>query len=191
MWEQWKRPWSTLLRNSESQTVFLRFTFVTSSAVIRKLGQLHSVVPTLMFLNTCLSHSFLRNPRSQRLCFLLWISLVCINSANSFISTCSVLMTSEMHNSYKQFYSTVFCLLYMFRTNLVVHHQEHGIIYCITQFGTIGTIVQASLDSPARLDKHLFVKFVPTSVFMLIRSAFLNLVQKQRRKDSAVLMWGP
>ena len=33
----------------------------------------------------------------------------------------------------------------MFRTNLVVHHQEHGIIYCITQFGTIGTIVQASL----------------------------------------------
>ena len=39
----------------------------------------------------------------------------------------------------------------MFRTNLVVHHQEHGIIYCITQFGTIGTIVQASLNSPARL----------------------------------------
>ena len=30
----------------------------------------------------------------------------------------------------------------MFRTNLVVHHQERGIIYCITQFGTI---VQASL----------------------------------------------
>ena len=30
------------------------------------------------------------------------------------------------------FYSTVFCLLYMFRTNLVVHHQEHGIMYCIT-----------------------------------------------------------
>ena len=37
----------------------------------------------------------------------------------------------------------------MFRTNLVVHRQEHGIIYCITQFGTIGTIVQASLDLPA------------------------------------------
>ena len=35
----------------------------------------------------------------------------------------------------------------MFRRNLVVHHQEHSIIYCITQFGTIGTIVQASLDS--------------------------------------------
>ena len=31
----------------------------------------------------------------------------------------------------------------MFRTNLVVYHQEHRIIYCITQFGTIGTIVQA------------------------------------------------
>ena len=45
----------------------------------------------------------------------------------------SVLMTSEMHNSYNQFYSTVFCMLHMFRKNLVV------------QFGTIGTIVQASL----------------------------------------------
>ena len=33
----------------------------------------------------------------------------------------------------------------MFRKNLVVHQQEHGRIYCITQFGTIGTIVQASL----------------------------------------------
>ena len=45
----------------------------------------------------------------------------------------NVLMTNEIHNSYNQFYSTVFCLLYMFRTNLVVH-EEHGIIYCITQF---------------------------------------------------------
>ena len=33
------------------------------------------------------------------------------------------------------FYSTVFCLLYMFRTKLVVHHQEHCIMHCITQFG--------------------------------------------------------
>ena len=54
-------------------------------------------------------------------------------------------MTNEMHNSYNQFYSTVFRPLYMFRTNLDVHHQERDIIYCITQFGTIGTIVQASL----------------------------------------------
>ena len=54
-------------------------------------------------------------------------------------------MTNEMHNSYNQFSLHSFCLLYMFRTNLVVHHQEHGIMYCITQFGTIGTIVQASL----------------------------------------------
>ena len=46
-------------------------------------------------------------------------------------------MTNEMHNSYKQFYSVVFCLLYMFRTKLVVHPQEHGVIYCITLFGTI------------------------------------------------------
>ena len=50
-------------------------------------------------------------------------------------------------NSYNQFYSTVFFLLYMFRTNLVVHHQEHGIIYCITQFGTIGTIVLSGESS--------------------------------------------
>ena len=39
----------------------------------------------------------------------------------------------------------------MFRTNLVVHHQEHGIIYCITQFGTIGTIVQASIQGVAAI----------------------------------------
>jgi hypothetical protein len=64
---------------------------------------------------------------------------------------CNVLMTNELHNSYNQFYSTVFCLLYMFRTNLVFHHQKHGVIYCVTQFVTIGTIVQANLDSPARL----------------------------------------
>ena len=50
-------------------------------------------------------------------------------------------MTNEMHNSYNHFLFHSFCLLYMFRTNLIVHHQEHGIIYCITQFGTIGTIV--------------------------------------------------
>ena len=49
-------------------------------------------------------------------------------------------MTNEMHSSYNQFLFHRFFLLYMFRTNLVVHHQ-HGIIYCITQFGTIGTIV--------------------------------------------------
>ena len=46
-------------------------------------------------------------------------------------------MTNEMHNSYNQFYSTVFRLLYTFRTNLLIHHQEHGIIYCITQLGTV------------------------------------------------------
>ena len=55
---------------------------------------------------------------------------------------CNVLMTNEMHSSYNQFFIFIpQFLLYMFRTNLVVHHQQHGIIYCITQFGTIGTIV--------------------------------------------------
>ena len=45
----------------------------------------------------------------------------------------NVLITNEMHNSYNQFlFHRFFCLLYMFRTNVVVHHQEHGIIYCIT-----------------------------------------------------------
>ena len=56
-------------------------------------------------------------------------------------------MTNEMHNSYNQFLFHSFCLLYMFRTNLVVHHQQHGIIYCITQFGTIGTIVLSGESS--------------------------------------------
>ena len=57
-------------------------------------------------------------------------------------------MTNEMHNYVIiNFYSTVFCLLYMFRTNLVLHYQEHGIIYCITQFGTIGTIVLSGESS--------------------------------------------
>ena len=54
-------------------------------------------------------------------------------------------MTKEMLISYNQLLFHSFCLLYMFRTKLVFHHQEHGIIYYITQFGTI---VQAS---PARL----------------------------------------
>ena len=31
-----------------------------------------------------------------------------------------VLMTNEMHNSYNQFYSTVFCLLYLFLSKLVI-----------------------------------------------------------------------
>ena len=69
----------------------------------------------------------------------------------SVCTLCCVLTTNEMHNSYNQFYSTVFCLLYMFRTNIVVHHQEHGIIYCITQFGTIGTIVLSDESSYTRL----------------------------------------
>ena len=39
-----------------------------------------------------------------------------------------------MHNSYNQFLFHSFCLLYMFPTNLVVHHQERDIIYSITQY---------------------------------------------------------
>ena len=66
-------------------------------------------------------------------------------------SYCDVLMTTnEMHNPYYQFLFHSFCLLYIFRTNLVVHHQEHGIIYCIKQFGTIRTLFCAPDDE--RLD---------------------------------------
>ena len=59
-------------------------------------------------------------------------------------SYCNALMTNEMHNSYNQFYSTVFCLLYMFRRNLVIHYQEHKIMCCITQFGSV---MQACLQA--------------------------------------------
>ena len=45
-------------------------------------------------------------------------------------------MTNEMDNYCNKFIPQ-FYLLYMFRTNLVVHHQEHSIIYCSTQFGTV------------------------------------------------------
>ena len=63
----------------------------------------------------------------------LWKIWRCVYRA----SYCNVLISNEIHNSYIHFYSTVFCLLYVFRKSLVVHHQEHGIMYCITQFGTI------------------------------------------------------
>ena len=56
-----------------------------------------------------------------------------------------VLINNEMHNSCNQFlHSTVFCLLYMFRTNLVVHYQEHRIIYCITQYNRYNRAGQSS-----------------------------------------------
>ena len=46
-------------------------------------------------------------------------------------SYCNVLMTNGMHNSYNIFYSTVFCSTCF--DELLVHHQEHCMIYCITQ----------------------------------------------------------
>ena len=46
-----------------------------------------------------------------------------------------------MHNSYNQF--LFHSLLYMFRTNVVVHHQEHGITYCITH--TVQSVYYAVL----------------------------------------------
>ena len=74
-------------------------------------------------------------------------------------------MTNEMHNSYNQFYSTIFCLLYMFRTNLVVHHQKHGIIYCITQYNRYNRAYSHAPDDErldsfetCRADKKLWYK---------------------------------
>ena len=65
--------------------------------------------------------------------YIFWLILRMIKGCMD-----SVLMTNEMHNSYNQFfYSTVFCLLYLFRKNLVVYHQEHGIIYCITRHNLV------------------------------------------------------
>ena len=74
-----------------------------------------------------------------------YIVLQCVN-----VTLCVPCIISQSANDQRdaQFlYNFIpqFFLLYMFRKNLVVHHQEHSIIYCITQFGTIGTIVQASL----------------------------------------------
>ena len=56
----------------------------------------------------------------------------------------NVLMTNEMHNSYNQFYSTVF--LSALRVSNESSRSSSGAhkIYCITQSGTIGTIVQAT-----------------------------------------------
>ena len=75
--------------------------------------------------------------KNKRLCLILR----CVYRP----SYCSVLMTNEMHSSYNQFLFHSFCLLYMFRTNLVDHHQEHGVIYCITQYNrynhAVSTIV--------------------------------------------------
>ena len=44
----------------------------------------------------------------------------------------NVLTTNEMHYSYHFFIPRY--LLYMFRKNLVFHHQEHCIMYCITPY---------------------------------------------------------
>jgi hypothetical protein len=55
---------------------------------------------------------------------------ICYTDVTNLLQfTINVLMTNEMYNSYNKFYSTIFCLLHMFRKNLVVHHQEHGVMY--------------------------------------------------------------
>ena len=60
-------------------------------------------------------------------------------------------MTNEMHNSYNQFLFHSFLSALHVSNKSIVHHQEHGIIYCITQFGTIVLSGESScwqLDSP-------------------------------------------
>ena len=57
----------------------------------------------------------------------------CVCRHNIGIPMC--LITNKMHSSYNHFlFHSFFCLLYMFRTNLVVHHQKHGIMYCVIQY---------------------------------------------------------
>ena len=74
------------------------------------------------------------------LLLLLLLFIIIVRSSSYLMWRCvyrasyyNLLMTNEMHNSYNQFLFHSFCLLYMFRTNLVVHHQEHDIIYCVIQ----------------------------------------------------------
>ena len=49
------------------------------------------------------------------------------------------------------FYYTVFCLLYMFRTSLVIHYQELGIIYYITQYNRYNRAGESNCFKAARL----------------------------------------
>ena len=85
-------------------------------------------------------------------------------------------MTNEMHSFYNQFlFHGFFCLLYMFRKKLIVHHQEHSIIYCITQFGTIAKILQASLAALKQLDSPDST-IVPTVLCNTVHSAVLLMM---------------
>ena len=76
------------------------------------------------------------------------IILQCINV--TLCVPCIILQCVNDQRDAQFLYSILFhnfCLLYMFRKNLVVHHQEHSIMYCITQFGTIGTLVLSGESS--------------------------------------------
>ena len=74
----------------------------------------------------------------------------------------SLLMTNEMHNSYNQFlFHSFFCLLYMFRKNLILHHQQHGVIYCITQYSRFNRAGESRLACP-------IVPIVPNCVIQYI-----------------------
>jgi hypothetical protein len=67
----------------------------------------------------------------------------------------------------------------MFRNNLVVHHQEHGIIYCITQSGTIGTIVQASIAASTSLvGPSSYIFKVSKAVIILVKKNCPNVMSK-------------
>ena len=67
-------------------------------------------------------------------------------------SDCNMLMTNEMHNSYNQFLFHSFFLSALHVSNESSRSSSgarHNTLYCT--HSTIGTTVQASLDSPARL----------------------------------------
>ena len=80
----------------------------------------------------------------------------------------------------------------MFRTNLAVHHHEHSIIYCITQFGTVGTMVQASLavlkqlDSPARLYRLYCVCNTVYYAVFLMMDDWIRSKHVEQRKNCGI-----
>ena len=69
--------------------------------------------------------------------------------------------------NYNQFLFHSFCLLYMFRTNLVVHHQENKIIYRTVVYSTLFCAPdEERLDSfeTCRGDKNCGIKLIITEL---------------------------
>ena len=121
--------------------VFINSTHVEESPWEASVPRVYSVTETPVDMGNSVSenfdspistadplHSLLLPVSTSQKCILLTfcvpcIILQCVNDQRDAQFLQSILV----HN---------FCLLYMFRMNLVVHHQEHKIMYCIKQIGT-------------------------------------------------------